>query len=202
MFKRVSPIKLNITPTAVWTTVSQAEPSIPLSSLLPPDTAALFLHVVASGGNEYLGLRKPGSSDNRTNMMPGNSHQWTVVGVDAGITFQAFLSNNLSQSVYLVGYMTAESGVILNNGVSQTGTNWAWVEKDCQHLSWRYRFIFEMLADVVFVSGTRQQQDSISWLLPFLGVIGCDINLAIDYTRAMQPNISIYRYIIRTLYSH
>jgi hypothetical protein len=197
MFKRVSPIKLNITPAAVWTTVSQAVPSIPLSSILPADTAALFLHVVASDANEYLGLRKPGSSDNRTNMMPGKSHQWTVVGVDAGITFQAFLSNNNSQSVYLVGYMTAESGVILNNGVPQTGTNWAWVEKDLSAICpGAIAVVFEVLADGMFwgVRPHGSTQDRYqggyyhSW-----GVIGCDVNQHIDY---YQSRVNQYLYII------
>ncbi len=197
MFKRVNPIKLNITPTAVWTTVSEAVPSIPLSSILPADTAALFLHVVDSGANEYLGLRKPGSSDNRTQMMPSNSHQWTVVGVDAGITFQAFLSNNLSQSVYLVGYMTAESGVILDNGVPQTGTNWAWVEKDLSAICPdAIAVIFEMLPDGMFYGlrphGCTQDRYQGGYYHSW-GVIGCDVNQHIDYYKSTGTQ---YLYVI------
>lgn len=197
MFKRVSPIKLNITPAAVWTTVSQAVPSIPLSSILPADTSALFLHVVASSASEYLGLRKPGSSDNRTQMIPSNSHQWTVVGVDAGITFQAFLSNNISQSVYLVGYMTAESGVILNNGVSQTGTNWAWVEKDLSAICpGAIAVIFEILPDGMFYGlrphGSTQDRYQAGYYHSW-GVIGCDANQHIDYYKSTATQ---YLYII------
>ena len=197
MFSKVDPIKLDITSSAVWTTVSHAVPSIPLSSILPADTSALFLHVVASSASEYLGLRKPGSSDNRTQMIPSNSHQWTVVGVDAGITFQAFLSNNISQSVYLVGYMTAESGVILNNGVSQTGTNWAWVEKDLSAICPdAIAVIFEILPDGMFyglrphgsTQDTYQAGHYHSW-----GVIGCDANQHIDYYKSTATQ---YLYII------
>ncbi|MFA5378230.1 MAG: hypothetical protein WC455_20925 [Dehalococcoidia bacterium] len=197
MFKKFAPTQLYITPSGSWVTVSHTSTYIPLSSILPADTAALFLHVVASGGNEYLGLRKPGSSDNRTQMMPGNSHQWTVVGVDAGITFQAFLSNNLSQSVYLVGYMTAESGVILNNGVSQTGTNWAWVEKDLSAICpGAIAVIFEMLADGMFYGlrphGSTQDRYQAGYYHSW-GVIGCDINQHIDYYKSTATQ---YLYII------
>jgi hypothetical protein len=197
MFKKFAPTQLYITPSGSWVTVSHTSTYIPLSSILPADTAALFLHVVASGGNEYLGLRKPGSSDNRTQMIPGNSHQWTVVGVDAGITFQAFLSNNLSQSVYLVGYMTAESGVILNNGVSQTGTNWAWVEKDLSAICpGAIAIIFEMLADGMFYGlrphGSTQDRYQAGYYHSW-GVIGCDANQHIDYYKSTATQ---YLYII------
>jgi hypothetical protein len=197
MFKKFTPTQLYITPSGSWVTVSHTSTYIPLSSILPADTAALFLHVVASGGNEYLGLRKPGSSDNRTQMIPGNSHQWTVVGVDAGITFQAFLSNNLSQSVYLVGYMTAESGVILNNGVSQTGTNWAWVEKDLSAICpGAIAIIFEMLADGMFYGlrphGSTQDRYQAGYYHSW-GVIGCDANQHIDYYKSTATQ---YLYII------
>jgi hypothetical protein len=130
MFKKFEPTQLRITPSASWVNVSHTSGYVLLSTLLPVNTAALFLHVVAADANGYIGLRKPGSSDNRNQWMPGNSHQWAVVGVDAGISFEAFLSDNISQSVYLIGYMTAESGVIFDTGVSQSGANWAWVEKD------------------------------------------------------------------------
>ncbi|MDD4986820.1 MAG: hypothetical protein PHQ43_13800, partial [Dehalococcoidales bacterium] len=76
MFKKYDPTQLRITPSGAWVNVSHTSDYISLSSLLPADTAALFLHVVATGGNEYLGLRRPGSSDNRTQMIPSNSHQW------------------------------------------------------------------------------------------------------------------------------
>ena len=197
MFKKFNPTQLYITPSGSWVTVSHTSAYIPLSSILPADTAALFLHVVASGANEYLGTRKPGSSDNRTQMIPSNSHQWTVVGVDASITFQAFLSNNLSQSVYLVGYMTGESGVILNNGVSQTGTNWAWVEKDLSAICpGAIAVIFEVLADGMFWGvrphGSTQDRYQAGYYHSW-GVIGCDVNQHIDYYKSTATQ---YLYII------
>jgi len=193
MFKKYNPIQLNITPSDAWVTVSQAVGSIPLSSLLPADAVALFLHVVAAGASEYIGLRKPGSSDNRTQMMPSNSHQWTVVGVDAGITFEAYLGNNISQSVYLVGYMTAESGVILNNGVSQTGTNWAWVEKDLSVICpGAIAVIFEVLADGMFWGvrphGSTQDRYQAGYYHSW-GVIGCDANQHIDYYKSTAGQV-------------
>ncbi len=188
MFKKFEPTKLRITPSGSWVTVSHTSNYIPLSSLLPADTAALFLHVVAADANEYIGLRKPGSPDDRTQWMPGNSHQWAVVGVDAGISFEAYLSDNLSQSVYLVGYMTAESGVIFDTGVPQTGSNWAWVEKDLSAICpGAIAVIFEILTDGMFWGvrphGSTQDRYQAgyghSW-----GVIGCDANQHIDYYKS------------------
>jgi len=197
MFKKYDPIQLRITPSDSWVTVSHTSGYIPLSSLLPADTIALFLHIVAAGSNEYIGLRKPGSSDNRTQMMPSNSHQWAIVGVDAGITFEAFLGNNISQSVYLVGYMTAESGVILDNGASQSGTNWAWVEKDLSAICpGAIAVIFEVLADGMFWGvrphGSTQDRYQAGYYHSW-GVIGCDVNQHIDYYKSTATQ---YLYII------
>jgi hypothetical protein len=193
MFKKYNPTQLTITPSDVWVTVSDAVGSIPLSSILPADTVALFLHVIAAGATENIGLRKPGSSDDRTQIMPGDSHQWAVVGVDAGITFEAFLGNNISQSVYLVGYMTAESGVMFDSGVSQTGTNWTWVEKDLSAICpGAIAVIFEMVTDAMFWGvrphGSTQDRYQAgyghSW-----GVIGCDANQHIDYYQSTAGQV-------------
>jgi hypothetical protein len=193
MFKKFIPTQLRITPSDAWVTVSHTSGYIPLASLLPPDTVALFLHVVASGASENIGLRKPGSSDNRTQMMPSNSHQWTVVAVDAGITFEAYLGNNISQSVYLVGYMTAESGVMFDNGVAQGGTNWAWVEKDLSAICpGAIAVIFEMVTNAMFWGvrphGSTQDRYQAgyghSW-----GVIGCDANQHIDYYQSTAGQV-------------
>jgi len=188
MFKKFEPTLLRITPSGSWVTVSHTSTYIPLSSLLPADTKALFLHVVAADANEYIGLRKPGSSDNRTQWMPGNSHQWAVVGVDASISFEAYLSDNFSQSVYLIGYMTAESGVIFDTGVPQTGSNWAWVEKDLSAICpSAIAVIFEILTDGMFWGvrphGSSQDRYQAGYAHSW-GVIGCDANQHIDYYKS------------------
>lgn len=187
MFSKFSPTQLLITPSGSWVTVSHTSTYTPLSSLLPADTAAIFLHIVAADASENIGLRKPGSPDARNQWMPGNSHQWAVVGVDAGISFEAYLGN-LSQSVYLVGYMTVESGVIFNTGASQSGSNWAWVEKDLSVICpGAIAVVFEMLTDGMFWGvrphGSTQDRYQAgyghSW-----GVIGCDANQHIDYYKS------------------
>ena len=188
MFKKYVPTKLKVTLSDSWVTVSQTSVSIPLSALLPPDTVALFLHIIAADSSENIGLRKPGSTDARTQWMPGSSHMWAVVGVDTSVTFEAYLGDNLSQSVYLVGYMTAESGVVFDTGVPQSGTNWAWVEKDLSAICpGAIAVIFEMVADGMFwgVRPHGNSQDRYqagyghSW-----GVIGCDENQHIDYYKS------------------
>jgi hypothetical protein len=188
MFKKYEPTQLRITVSDAWVAVSHTSGFIPLSSLLPGDTIALFLHVVATSATENIGLRKPGSSDSRTQIMPGNSHMWAVVGVDATISFEAYLGNALSQVVYLVGYMTAASGVMFDNGIPQSGTNWAWVQKDLSAICpGAIAVVFEMVADGMFWGvrphGSTQDRYQAgyghSW-----GVIGCDVNQHIDYYKS------------------
>jgi hypothetical protein len=131
MFQKVTPVQLKCNISDAWTTCNQTTGEDLLSSFLPSSAVALFLHVVQTGGpTEPFNFRKTGSSDNRIGNSAGNFHTWAVVGVDASITFQYFLGNALTQQVYLVGYMTGSSGVMFDNGSPQTGTNWAWTEKD------------------------------------------------------------------------
>ena len=188
MFKKYDPTQLRITVSDSWVTVSHTSSYIPLSTLLPADTVALFLHIVAADASENIGLRKPGSPDARTQWMPGNSHQWAVVGVNASISFEAYLGNSLAQSVYLVGYMTSESCVMFDSGVSQSGTNWAWVEKDLSALCpGAIAIVFEMVTAGMFWGarphGSTQDRYQAgyghSW-----GVIGCDTNQHIDYYKS------------------
>lgn len=202
IFKKFEPTQLKIAPSDSWVTVSQTSVSISLSALLPPDTVALFLHIVAVDSSENIGLRKPGSPDARTQWMPGSSHIWAVVGVDTGISFEAYLGDNLSQSVYLVGYMTAESGVMFDSGVSQSGTNWTWVEKDLSAICpGAIAVVFELLTDGMFWGvrphGSTQDRYQAgcghSW-----GVIGCDENQHIDYYKSTASQaLYIIGYITR-----
>jgi hypothetical protein len=188
MFKKYTPTQLRVTISDAWVTCDRTTAFILLSDLLPADTVALFLHVVNQSAAEAVGLRKPGSTDDRKPLNPSDCHQWTVVGVDASISFEIWLGNASSQLVYLVGYMTSGSGVMFDNGVAQGGTNWTWVEKDLSGICPNaIGVIFEMVSNGMFwgVRPADSAQDRYGagygheW-----GIIGCDANQKIDYYKS------------------
>jgi len=100
----VTPFDLGLTTVGAWHDVD-------VSAYVPAGATGVILHIV----NNYalsarvIGLRKKGSTDNRTNSMYLSSHQWAMVGIDEGRVFQAFITTN-QEDVYLVGYTT--SGVV------------------------------------------------------------------------------------------
>lgn len=120
-----------IAPVDVTPSTSGAWTDVDISSHVPSEAAIAVLHIA----NEYssalsFGVRKNGSTDNRTNTVRQTSHIWGFAGLDANRIFEAYLQTASNQKIYLVGYYDS-SVVALTNAVdkSLSATN-AWTDID------------------------------------------------------------------------
>jgi hypothetical protein len=123
-FSWLTPINLNLTTLNAWTDVD-------VSASVPAGATGVILRCINTNTSNFynIGLRKNGSTDNRPrNIYPG-SQFWTMIGVDGGRTFEAFISN-IAVDMYLVGYVDGD-GVFLTNGVDKSLTAiGAWTDID------------------------------------------------------------------------
>lgn len=80
---------------------------IDVSAHIPAGATGVLLHAVGTldvAVLEPFGLRKKGSTDNRTNLMHYVNHYWAAIGVDASRTFQVYIGNTADWELLLVGY--------------------------------------------------------------------------------------------------
>ena len=81
--------------------------SVDVSAMVPAGATGVIVHVIgASGGDRIWGLRKRGSTDDRTEKFYPTDHVWAMIGVDSGRVFQAFIQNT-DMTLRLAGYTTA-----------------------------------------------------------------------------------------------
>ncbi len=93
---------VDVTPATAgaWTPVD-------VSAMVPAGATGVIVHVIgASGGDRIWGLRKAGSTDNRTEQFYPTDHVWAMIGVDTGRVFQAYIQNK-DMTLRLAGYTTA-----------------------------------------------------------------------------------------------
>lgn len=119
-----APVTLSISATAAFTDVDVSA-NVPSGA-----TGVLLLVVNTEAANNRIGLRKNGSTDNRTQFGGFSNHCAAAVGVDANRLFEVFVDDNLTQTLYLIGY-TTDDAVFFTNGINKsTGTTAAWVDVD------------------------------------------------------------------------
>jgi hypothetical protein len=95
---------------------------IDASSYIPDNATGVIIHCVSgpTDPTKPFGLRKNGSTDNRTDIANTGSHWWAVIGVDDDGIFE-FYRENSAQHIYIVGYTTA--GVTMfTNSVNYDGS--------------------------------------------------------------------------------
>ena len=92
---------VDVTPTAgAWTSVN-------VSAWVPAGATGVIVHVVGSDATgRFWGLRKPGSSDNITDMIYTQDHLWAMIGVDANRVFEAYIAAT-DMTLRLAGYTGA-----------------------------------------------------------------------------------------------
>jgi hypothetical protein len=178
-----SPINLTLGGLSSWNTVN-------VTQWVPPDATGVIVNWLLNGGQTEIGLRMPGSTDNRTNY--GVSQQmWAMVGVSAltdNVTFEEWHSSVLGGllRLRLVGY-TLGGVTFLTNGVSRTpgvdfpGPN-VWNDIDCSATApaGTEGLIFEVTSNATQQFGLRNNgsTDTISGDLVrhSWAVVGCDAN--------------------------
>lgn len=106
---------------------------VDVSAHIPEGATGVILHVVnTSPSAAYaLGLRKNGSSDNRTTSFTNTTHCWAMIGVDASRIFEAYVGQTTSQDIYLVGYTMSGVTFATNATDKSLGDTGSWEEIDC-----------------------------------------------------------------------
>lgn len=101
---------------------------------IPAGATGIIFHVehYAAGADTAFGIRKTGSTDNRTNWLNRNTHQWGMCGVNAAGHLDVFIKYQHRALLHITGYTTA--GVtFLTNGIDISpgvGVTWAWTLRD------------------------------------------------------------------------
>lgn len=117
------PVDITPVATGVWTDVD-------VSAYIPTGATGVMLHIenTAAAGNA-IGVRKKGSTDNRTQLLSDYFQIYPIIGVDENRKFQVYRGSNIK--VYLLGY-TATGVVFFDNAYDKTVANHSvWETIDC-----------------------------------------------------------------------
>ena len=176
-----------ITPVEVTPATSDAWTDVDVSASVPAGATGAIIHYNrgTGGTGEGIGLRKNGSTDNRTNVIWW-AHGWAMVGLDANRVFEAYLGNATVEDLWLVGYVDS-AATFSDNAVdkSLTGTG-AWTDIDCSaNAPGAIGLIFEVIgsgATHIFgirpngSTDNRQAQVSThNWV-----IVGCDAGQIVE----------------------
>jgi hypothetical protein len=166
---------VEVTPSTAnsWTDVD-------VSSYIPSGATGVILHYECASTNAF-GLRKNGSTDNRTNTFYSNQHTWAAIGIDGNRVFEAYVGSTTDISIYLVGYTT--SGVtFLTNGIDKSLSSTAsWTDIDCSdNAPNAIGLIFEQLDSLYYAFGLRKN-GSTDTIIKYefyhsFHIIGCDVS--------------------------
>lgn len=119
------PVELTVPVAGSWQ-------DIDVKGYLPTGATGVILHCHnKSGTARGIGLRKKGSTDNRTQTMDGSpGHFWAMAGVDENRVLQVFSGNIIDIDVYLVGY-TATGVFFFDNAYDKSlAVTGAWTDID------------------------------------------------------------------------
>jgi len=127
-FFPLEPIEVVLTTANNWTDVDLDDYT---SGLGADVTGVILCCADVGGGNPAFGLRKNGSTDNRTATVYYYSLFWAAIGVDSNHIFEVYVGNTTTIDIYIAGY--TETGVVfLTSAIdkSLTVAN-AWTDIDC-----------------------------------------------------------------------
>lgn len=109
-----------ITPTDLGASTTSAWTDMDVSSYVTGNPAAVILHVNNSSASaRTIGLRKNGSTDNRTVTYKSNGHHYAVVGLDGSNIFEYWISGT-EVDLYIVGSLSSDDYVAFTNAVDKT----------------------------------------------------------------------------------
>jgi hypothetical protein len=148
---------------------------------LGSDVTGVLLHVVNTNATTSysMGLRKNGSTDNRTNSIYKSSHGWLAIGVDSSHIFEFYVGSTTDIDVYIVGYTTTGVTFATNATDKSLSTTSSWTDIDCSSQAPNaVGLIFEVVDTLVNNVGFRKNgsTDSRTKNIAYhCGVvIGCD----------------------------
>lgn len=108
---------------STWTDVSIAADT-------GADTAiGAIVEIVHTTNNDTWGIRKNGSTDNRTAAY-GRYHNWVIIGVDGSEIFEGWANDNTDTTFHVIGYVTS-GATFFTNGIDRTpSAGVGWVDVD------------------------------------------------------------------------
>lgn len=120
----ISPVLLTLPSAGAWG-------DIDVSANVPVGTTGVILHY-KDGRNfsDNFGLRKKGSTDNRTNSHYGLGQSTACIGVNSDRIFQYYTNNVTSKKMWLVGYFTRDAVFFTNAEDVTPAGNGAWTDID------------------------------------------------------------------------
>lgn len=124
-FHSITPVE--VTPGALgWQDVD-------CSAYIPVGATGVIVHCLNNSFGELraIGLRKNGSTDDRTQLMNTYSHFWAMIGVDGSRVFQAKVGDTTDNDIYLIGYTTTGVTFKTNADDMSLGATGAWTSIDC-----------------------------------------------------------------------
>lgn len=124
-----SPQDVSLSTTAAWTDIDLSGISGYTSSVV-----GAVIEVVNTGtANRAFGLRKNGSTDNRTNSIIGVSngkHFWAAIGVDSSGILEGYIAHD-EVDFYVHALFTNADAAFFTNAVDKsTGTTGSWTDLD------------------------------------------------------------------------
>ena len=119
-----------ITPTEITPSGANDWVTMDASALAPANATGVILHCVSAGADAF-GLRKSGSTDDRSSALSANIHFWAMIGVDASRYFEAYVGSTTNIDIYVVGYTMAGVTFATNADDMSLGSTGDWYDIDC-----------------------------------------------------------------------
>jgi hypothetical protein len=177
-FFPITPVEVAVGATGSWQDVD-------VKAYVPSIATGVILHVVNTdiGDNHAVGLRKKGSTDDRTAEQDYISHCWAAIGIDANQVFQAYVASTTYIDIYLVGYTTSGVTFFTNAYDKSLGATGSWQDIDCSSEAPNaIGLIFEVVGDPELEyqmglrkNGSTDNRIAETWGHNVFGVIvGCD----------------------------
>ena len=125
-YNKFTPTQITVGATGAWTDVD-----LDTYITVPANASTVYLRIVTidNGINYAFGVRKNGSTDNRTTAIRRGGREGAVIGIDAGNIFEAYTGNETDINIYIVGVST-DDAVMLTNGTLKTIASGSWVDID------------------------------------------------------------------------
>jgi hypothetical protein len=122
-FFPITPVDVTPASTGAWVDVD-------ISAYVPSGITGAILHLTMTINAYAIGLRKNGSTDNRTSAMWYPRHAWAAIGVDANRIFEAYIGNLTNQDIWLVGYTMSGVTFFTNAYNKSLGSTGVWTDID------------------------------------------------------------------------
>lgn len=160
---------------------------VDVSSYVPSGATEVILHIVnkSLSAGYALGLRKNGSTDNRTNDMTRDNHLGAAIGIDNNRIFEAYVGNTTNIDIHLVGYTMSGVTFFTNAYGKSLSTTGSWTDIDCGTeapnaigLIWEVVVTDTSVYDYGFrKNGSSDNRIADAYIHSAFGaVIGCDTN--------------------------